>query len=98
MSEREALRAILSVKYTDTHPLEQVKSIAENALKASPWIDIALAPKDGTRVIAGGLLYVGLAHWDAKAEGFRDASSGWIVEPTHFQPLPDPPEGRIAKP
>lgn len=77
----------------------------EAALK-SPWHPIATAPKDGRWI----LVYfpeIGVwpALWSTQVydDGFWSVSDnkfedrgirGWSKEPTHWMPLPSPPEGR----
>ena len=75
--------------------------------RGGSWQPIATAPKNGTRVLvssrAYGVTYYGFCHW----QSFDDGSSGWIggsfatippgcfsafLNPTHWMPLPSPPE------
>lgn len=66
------------------------------------WMPIETAPRDGTRVlvyIEGGGLY-----WRIIARTL-DESGGWYtdpgkhhVQPTHWQPIPAPPEAGKATP
>lgn len=62
---------------------------------SNPWRDISLAPKDGTRVLAqckwDGMAVVRWVESKQKWVGFPGS---FFMEPTHFQPLPEPPEGR----
>jgi len=62
------------------------------------WRPISEAPKDGTQIMMGH------KNWPISWQGFWDTSggrSGWqrfnssgqgLLDPTHFQPLPKPPE------
>jgi hypothetical protein len=62
---------------------------------ASPgWQPIATAPKDGTRIAVAA--YDGEV-WQFRTDYWRDywqghgQGFGWIVEPTHWMSLPEPP-------
>ncbi|UXO93952.1 hypothetical protein Pan3_30 [Pseudanabaena phage Pan3] len=64
------------------------------------WRDIETAPRDGTRVTVGSTdgWVVGDAYWCEEDESWRELNNhptdvwGWPIEPTHWQPLPPPPE------
>lgn len=59
---------------------------------ASPWRDIATAPKDGTKIwcfTPGGYQVVLTWYADAWRNGQDWNRATW--EPTHWQPLPSPP-------
>ena len=59
------------------------------------WQPIESAPKDGTRV----LLWCPAERFIIFLGNYRESSGGWtengsyVLEPTHFMPLPEPPEG-----
>ena len=64
------------------------------------WASIETAPKDGTRVLAlwvwsergkvgGGYTHEVVA-WDGRWWRFSNGES--VSEPSHWQPLPEPPE------
>jgi len=66
----------------------------------SEWQPIETAPKDNSRVITFGGGLVGTSRYAGKfAEVYGDTSPGWYSEqldrrhePTHWQPLPEPPK------
>ena len=67
----------------------------------SEWQDISTAPKDGTEILVAG------PAWDDLSKGFFQTVAMWIdhawfqeqtdypdaavYDPTHWQPLPEPP-------
>lgn len=64
------------------------------------WRDIATAPKDGTKILAGCLqsdtFKYFLTWWNKRWDiwvGEGDERYGIDFKPTHWQPLPPPPEG-----
>lgn len=66
----------------------------------SAWQPIETAPRDGTIVMgwAGSRVFIG--QWFDGAEGFAgvkgaliDGARGRWIACTHWQPLPEPPEG-----
>lgn len=54
---------------------------------AATWQPIETAPRDGTKVITFD------PEWGMRMDWFDrlDCVSGWLGEPTHWQPLPPPP-------
>lgn len=67
----------------------------------SPWQDIALAPKDGTRVLVWcpdtrwkGVMcfFTNEGWWEPHIN--RETTGNCAGQPTQFQPLTEPPEGR----
>ncbi len=66
----------------------------------SEWQPIETAPKDGTRVLAArkwkkGQWVYRIAHWADRGLGNWVSDPGeWLVQPTHWQPLPPAPEDR----
>jgi hypothetical protein len=67
-----------------------VEAAIMNALEVR-WEPISLAPKDGTEV----LIWDGrrrIAKWNAL--GWHSVPGANRCNPTHFQRLPEPPEGR----
>ena len=65
------------------------------------WQPIETAPTDGTHVLLfipryamGRLPYVMVQGWNLAADrrGWRAHYAGGIVEPTHWMPLPEPPQ------
>lgn len=103
-AEFEAAYERLLTNPEERSPIQDAcrKGIAA-ALAASPsgWLDIAIAPKDGTAVlcywpgcIMNGRDYegqVGIAYTALSGQWF-DADGGEFGDPTHFQYLPSPPE------
>ncbi len=76
-------------------PLEQRAKQAEAALAAcraqQVWQPIETAPKDGTTIYIG-VGHIGAeAHWNEKGS-YWATSGGFIDHPTHWMPLPTPPQ------
>jgi hypothetical protein len=65
----------------------------EDSQKVNTWQPIATAPKDGTEILAWpvedsvGIVYFGGSEWQ-----LWGGYSNFDIEPTHWQPLPEPPE------
>lgn len=62
----------------------------------SEWRDIATAPRDGTWVLIAAVdLHPCDAQWArddfGDNEGWFDAAGFFSTQPTHWQPLPEPP-------
>jgi hypothetical protein len=62
----------------------------------SAWRPIETAPKDGLKdILVWQKGFIGMAVW----QPIYDRGFGWVtntgfqVEPTHWQPLPEPPTG-----
>lgn len=58
------------------------------------WQPIETAPKDVTVILVydympGSLAYR-ICYWDEKY--WKDYSSGLVIRPTHWMPLPEPPK------
>jgi hypothetical protein len=73
--------------------VEHISAIAESAKER--WLPIATAPKDGTRVLLFNPdepPYQCVGCWLNNTTGGGWVSSEWDVEPSHWQPLPPPPE------
>ena len=71
----------------------------------SGWRDISSAPKDGTPIltcIAGPTYYARSGWWDDEVKGWavgEKADGGkiyMVLPPTHWMPLPEPPEANAA--
>jgi hypothetical protein len=65
------------------------------------WKDIASAKKDGSEMLlsAGGdRYYIGVGQWAECDPDFSNSVAGWFwpyaIRPTHWMPLPPPPEER----
>jgi hypothetical protein len=71
----------------------------QSAKPADGWRDISEAPKDGARIICMRNDDRSLP-WGAYWRKYFDGSEGWSNEdgdetrPTHFMPLPQPPQGK----
>lgn len=68
------------------------------AADAAAWRPIETAPRDGTLILAT-VKHIGcdaVSFWGA---GWRETTNGLMLrdEPTHWQPLPAPPEGEGQK-
>lgn len=80
-------------------PLKYSLLESVDAWNASDWRQIAEAPKDGTRVLLFGIegYDVVIGFWNSYHVPHHWCYSGETVhsegnEPTHFQPLPEPPK------
>ena len=66
--------------------------------RAPHWESIDTAPKDGTRILIADVAYVTQGFWDRETEDeggqcWREDNPDWErAHPTHWMPLPDPPE------
>jgi hypothetical protein len=65
------------------------------------WRPIETAPKDGSKILAWApdlapISYYGVAFWAEAQEANPRSVAGWFwsyaTRPTHWQPLPPPPE------
>lgn len=88
-----------------TSPLRQeITSLSDKLLG---WRDISTAPKDGHCLLYGRQTdkssdvrfkgeFVTTGYWDAMDEAWCATGSNWtgpFLEPSHWMPLPEPPEG-----
>jgi len=69
----------------------------QEAVLPSQWQPIETAPKDGTDVLIAEYGDVAIAHWDRFGRGRwlgpRDNYGQCeIMQPTHWLPLPEPPQ------
>lgn len=75
-----------------------------DATTAGGWRDMADAPRDGTFVLVWSPIPDGdpedcihIAYCDGNGKSWDDPDRGWVKpDPTHWQPLPAPPEVRDA--
>lgn len=60
----------------------------------SDWRDIEMAPKDGTYIIVAGHenMSVTVGHWVSSCDLWTCGISGDEIKPTHWMPLPNPPQ------
>lgn len=64
----------------------------------SEWQPIKTAPKDGTKVlVAEGKIWMAVAwFWPCHMYWTEVAASGMkLNNPTHWMPLPEPPDGQL---
>ncbi len=101
---REVVRR---VTYTLTDPVFLAVGYVALGLAPVEWQPIAIAPKDGTRILVYVIEY-GTKYWACvRWQEFGDGSKGWIGAtftsepeghsttcflPSHWTPLPAPPE------
>ena len=57
----------------------------------SEWHPIETAPKDGTDILTWDGTYRRVGHWNEDADEWYETFYG-IIDATHWQPLPSPPE------
>lgn len=58
----------------------------------SEWQKIKTAPRDGTLVLVGDSRAVMVARFDWKYVEWISVPGAWVQRPTHWMPLPPPPE------
>lgn len=66
------------------------------------WQPIETAPKDGTSVLFylrhGGFCFGGWQEWEDSTgksmSAWQDNGEGFTLDPTHWMPLPAPPEAK----
>ena len=85
--------------YIGEEILNDLNKAGYDVIKVDLWQPISTAPKDGTRIIvyrpnARGkyISKVGLDYWSEEL-GDCWAKSNFETQPTHWQPLPNPPKG-----
>lgn len=61
--------------------------------RASGWLPIETAPRDGTAILAARETAVYATHWHVDKNAFVVRSFDKLIEcnPTHYMPLPPPP-------
>jgi hypothetical protein len=99
IEKAELMGACKASQYEGVRLTEAAIGLLRRALfqldSLSGWRDIATAPKDGTRVLLfnpGEPPYQCVGCWLNNTTGGGWVSSEWDVEPSHWQPLPPPPE------
>lgn len=76
--------------------VEEMERALRSALEASGWQPISTAPKD-VRCLIGwrnGAQYTCIATYVAHDEMWVGDNGFGCIEPTHWQPLPAPPEAK----
>jgi hypothetical protein len=84
--------------------LENHIATAIAASRTAEWQDIGTAPRDGTKVLfytpecpdTGWLAFIAESFYDHRGELNDTHVAQWQdgMEPTHWMPLPDPPESK----
>jgi hypothetical protein len=95
--------------YADVRDLEHRLAVLQPLLDERGWKPIESAPKDGTKILlftdwAGDVhcppfAEAQIGYWEDDVDApLRKEASGWrkefIGEPTHWMPLPEPPESK----
>lgn len=93
MTERDATEHLLASPANAARLAESVKQ----ARAVSGWQPIATAPRDGSRIILS--LYRGRSNVWVVEDGWNVDDDTWSddpgLNPTHWMPLPEPPEGAV---
>lgn len=90
----------------ENHPFVR-RSASQAAMRAAleaaeraAWRPIEEAPKDGTALLVWDARWKECmraactgAHSDVRGDWFSVSDGYWLPNPTHFRPLPPPPEG-----
>ena len=66
------------------------------AAERAAWRGIETAPRDGTPIlvaVAGGEFHASSAEWRNGVWCIQDTARMLLVAPTHWRPLPAPPDG-----
>lgn len=84
------------IEMTDLERIALSKAAGESIPRTNGWRPIETAPKDGLKdILVWKKGFIGIAVW----QPIYDRGFGWVtntgfqVEPTHWQPLPEPPTG-----
>lgn len=98
-SVREECAAILEMPVANQVPRDTVRRLARahlELLDKSQWQPIETAPKDEEWVMLldDPELIPVFALWDEDAGEWITAGTRKVVHPTHWMPLPDPPEAK----
>ena len=94
------LNADPSLKFHRGFTVEQIRAEAQEESRPAPpldWQPIETAPKDGSRIVVWvGRYGAVIARWLRETAGtpcwWGQVSQGVAVQPTHWMPLPAPPE------
>lgn len=99
-----AVRANVDVLDPEEHELVKEIDTALAALSQSAWRPIEEAPKDGTVILvvpAGGEFNTSVAFYYPGSAGavwiIPETNRYLTVEPTHWMPLPEPPQAEETK-
>jgi hypothetical protein len=86
--------------------MSRLKAEVERLRKAGEWQPIETAPNDGTEILTyndiSGIHQVSWSygnrsgHWET--ERWLDRETNWVIDPTHWVPLPKPPAAKDGKP
>lgn len=85
-------------------PIEELEILeaAYKALSQDQWLPISSAPRDGTEIILSSFVKtdfllndMGICYWrdDEVMQGWTWGCERAFQNPTHWQPLPQPPTG-----
>src|SRR5688572_10345855 len=88
---------------TGSSPVPPTNKSAKNTMKHTgdagsgattmTWLPISSAPKDGTHILVRTTKFGPIvAHWDAMWGEWQSVPGHYSCKPTHFMPLPQPPE------
>jgi len=63
-------------------------------LASTGWWPIETAPRDGTAILVYEPGFFHTAAWEANEfkAGWTNAYGSWLVDVTHWMPLPEPPQ------
>ena len=77
-------------KYTVEAIVHAIQS-AERDTANRIWEAISTAPRDGARIVVYDGKTVLMARWSEKFNDWINLSGVWAIQPTHWMPLPEPP-------
>ena len=72
---------------------DKLKARIKELEEALKWQDIATAPKDGSKFLVYPLIKGAtvIAYWNESVDAFQSRKGVYIIEPTHWMPLPPLP-------
>lgn len=74
------------------HDMQQRYINTIRAALSEEWADISTAPRDGTRVLIWNGFGQAVVSWDCVYDNWRVSAGAIVRNPTHWMPLPRPPE------
>lgn len=92
-------------EWETSYSAEAMRAYAAEAVRvAQGWRPIETAPKDGTQILAWAPDFYpgfyGVAEWAEKQDWRPETVAGWFwnyaTRPTHWMPLPTPPQADQA--